>query len=95
MNLCLLLVSACHPSKCLVVILLPSCDKSESAGTGYIKTEDMRRMLHNLGLRLSYKHVKDLCTHVAETTGNIGSGRSSRADRIYYRQLTDQVVDAE
>lgn len=62
-------------------------------GTGYIKTEDMRRILHNLGLRLSYRQVKDLCTYVAETTSNTGSSRSSRADRIYYRQLTDQPVE--
>ena len=62
-------------------------------GTGYIKTEDMRRILHNLGLRLSYRQVKDLCTYVAETTSNTGSSRSGRADRIYYRQLTDQPVE--
>ena len=62
-------------------------------GTGYIKTEDMRRILHNLGVRLSYRQVKDLCTYVAETTSNTGSTRSSRADRIYYRQLTDQLVE--
>lgn len=62
-------------------------------GTGYIKTEDMRRILHNLGVRLSYRQVKDLCTYVAETTSNTGSSRSSKADRIYYRQLTDQPVE--
>ena len=63
------------------------------AGTGYVKTDDMRRIWHNLGLRLSYKQVKDLCTYVAEATGNTGSSRSSRGDRILYRQLTDRLVD--
>lgn len=64
-------------------------------GTGYIKSEDMRRILHNLGLRLSYRQVKDLCTYVAETTGNAGGTRSNRADRIFYRQLTDRAADEE
>ena len=76
-------------ASCIFLLSLGAC----SAGTGYIKTEDMRRILHNLGLRLSYRQVKDLCTYVAETTSNTGSSRSSRADRIYYRQLTDQPVE--
>lgn len=64
---------------------------SFGAGTGYIKIEDMRKMLHNLGLRLSYRHVKDLCGHVAETTA--ASSRSNRTDRIFYRQITDTSAD--
>ena len=57
-------------------------------GTGYIKTEDMRRILHSLGMRMSYRQVKDLCSLVAEITG---SSSRSRTDRVYYRQLTDKV----
>lgn len=59
------------------------------AGTGYIKTDDMRKILHNVGLRLSYRQVKELCAYVAETTGNAVSSRSNRTDRIFYRQITD------
>jgi hypothetical protein len=76
-------------ASCIFLLSLGAC----FTGTGYIKTEDMRRILHNLGLRLSYRQVKDLCTYVAETTSSTGSSRSSRADRIYYRQLTDQPVE--
>ena len=53
----------------------------------------MRKILHNLGLRLSYRQVKELCAHVAETTGNTGSSRTSRTDRIFYRQITDTTAD--
>lgn len=82
---------ALHESfmSCIFLLSLGAC----FAGTGYIKTEDMRRILHNLGLRLSYRQVKDLCNYVAETTSSTASSRSSRADRIYYRQLTDQPVE--
>ena len=61
------------------------------AGTGYIKIDDMRKILHNLGLRLSYRQVKELCAHVAEATAV--SSRSNRTDRIFYRQITDSSAD--
>ena len=55
------------------------------AGTGYIKLEDMRRIVHNLGHDLSYRFVKDLCASVAEATA---TGSRDRADRIRYTVLT-------
>ena len=61
------------------------------AGTGYMKIDDMRKILHNLGLRLSYRQVKELCAHVAEATA--ASSRSNRTDRIFYRQITDTSAD--
>lgn len=61
-----------------------------SVGTGYIKSEDMRRILHSLGRQMSYRQVKDLCSFVAEVTCSTSSSRS-RNDRILYRQLTDKV----
>lgn len=64
-----------------------------NAGCGYIKTDDMRRVLHNLGLRLSYRQVKDLCAYVAEVTSNTGISRTSRTDRISYRQITHVSAD--
>lgn len=57
-------------------------------GAGYIKVEDVRRIIGNLGRCLSHRAVKDLCTNVADTTGR------HRGERVYYRDLTDTEVPA-
>jgi Ca2+-binding EF-hand superfamily protein len=56
------------------------------AGTGYIRVEDLRRILHNLGAALPNWLVKELTTNVADTSSR------HRADRVYYRDLTDKEV---
>ncbi len=59
----------------------------DRTGCGYIKVEDMRRLLHSLGLGLPYRAVKDLAS-VAQEVSAMRGGHSS-SDRIYYRDLTD------
>eukprot|EP00243_Klebsormidium_subtile_P011602 TRINITY_DN6651_c0_g1_i2.p2 TRINITY_DN6651_c0_g1~~TRINITY_DN6651_c0_g1_i2.p2 ORF type:complete len:237 (+),score=107.62 TRINITY_DN6651_c0_g1_i2:684-1394(+) len=60
-------------------------DKSKS---GYLKADDLKRILHNLNKFLSQRHVKDLVTSALSET------RSARDDRIAYRDLTDVEVSA-
>lgn len=54
-----------------------------SAGVGYIKTDDLRKILHNLGAGLPHWLVKDLIYNVVDMT------RRGRTDRVYYQSITD------
>ena len=63
------------------------------AGTGYIRCEDLRRIVHNLGRSLAYRSVKELVATVAEGLAATTSGGSRhKADRVYYRQLLPEHV---
>lgn len=53
------------------------------SGAGYIRTDDLRKILHNLGSGLPNWLVKELTSNVADLA------RRGRPDRIYYRDLTD------
>ena len=58
------------------------------AGTGYLRVDDLRRIINNLGLSLSLRTVKELCLNVA---GGSPSSKT-RSDRVYYRDVTDKEV---
>ncbi len=62
-------------------------------GCGYIKVDDLRRIINNLGHALSPRTVKELCLNVAGGGGGSSSSRG-RADKVYYRDMTDTEVDA-
>lgn len=53
------------------------------AGTGYLKVDDMKTLLHSLGLSMSHRLVRELTSSVAD---------SRRTDRIYYRELTEAEI---
>ncbi|EIE19235.1 hypothetical protein COCSUDRAFT_49062 [Coccomyxa subellipsoidea C-169] len=57
---------------------------------GYIKVDDLRRIVANLGHALSLRTVKELCLNVAGAPSS-SAGRA-RQDRIYYRDITDREV---
>ena len=56
------------------------------AGTGYLKVDDLRRIIENLGKSLSHRTIKDLCLYA------IGTSARHWADRIHYRDLTDKEI---
>ena len=60
------------------------------AGCGYIKVDDLRRIVTNLGHALSLRTVKELCLNVAGAPSS-SAGRA-RPDRVYYRDITDKEV---
>lgn len=51
----------------------------DKTGTGYLRVEDMRRIMHNLGAGLPHRAVRGLVHGVADPTGGW------RGERIYYR----------
>jgi len=55
----------------------------QCTGAGYIKLDDLRRLLHALGAGLPQWLVKELTSNVADLA------RRGRPDRVYYRDLTD------
>ena len=57
-----------------------------ASGVGYIKLEDLRRLLHGLNVGLPQWLVKELTSNVADLA------RRGRPDRVYYRDLTDVEV---
>ncbi|GAX85276.1 hypothetical protein CEUSTIGMA_g12695.t1, partial [Chlamydomonas eustigma] len=73
-------------------ILLLAFRYLDRTGCGYIKTDDMRRFLHQLGLDLSYRAVKELALAGQEVSTQAAAAKGSphsTSDRIYYRDLTD------
>lgn len=52
--------------------------------TNYLKAEDLRRLLHCLGLQLSHRNVKDLVSCAISESGK------SRDERVMYRSFTDK-----
>ena len=59
----------------------------DKSGCGYIKVDDMRRLLHNLGAGLPHRLVKDLASVAADTSG----GSRGRGERVYYREIADKM----
>lgn len=57
-----------------------------AAGVGYFRVEDLKQLLHSLGIGLCARTVKELCTFAADLR---------RSDRIYYRDLTDSRADGK
>jgi len=53
----------------------------DRAGCGYIKCDDLRRLLHNIGSCLAPRVVRDLVSGVAN---------KEKQDRVYYQSLTDK-----
>lgn len=51
----------------------------DKTGTGYLRVEDLRRIIHNLGAGLSHRSVKALVHGVADPQG------AWRGERVYYR----------
>lgn len=68
---------SCSILRCVILALTP-------AGAGYLKTEDVRRICHNLGLGLTHRIVKELCTNAGHNSN------SSKSDRIDYKHLTQE-----
>eukprot|EP00879_Flechtneria_rotunda_P021247 GHRR01022384.1.p1 GENE.GHRR01022384.1~~GHRR01022384.1.p1 ORF type:complete len:131 (-),score=13.43 GHRR01022384.1:1418-1810(-) len=59
---------------------LPVCHRYfDKTGTGYLRVEDLRRIIHNLGECLPHRSVKALVHGVADPGG------SWRGERVYYR----------
>lgn len=59
----------------------------DRTGVGYIRSEDLRRLLLSLGLGLSVRVVKDLVERVADPSGR------HKGERVYYRDLVDKEVE--
>eukprot|EP00210_Caulerpa_lentillifera_P004751 g4535.t1 len=57
----------------------------DRAGCGYIKCDDMRRLLHNLGSCLAPRVVREL-VHGAAAIGK----EKHKFDRVYYKYFTDK-----
>ena len=55
-----------------------------TAGTGYLRVDDVKVLLHALGLCMSHRMVRELTSAVAD---------SRRPDRIYYKELTETEVN--
>lgn len=53
----------------------------DKTGTGYLRVEDLRRIVHNLGAGLSHRSVKTLVQGVADPQGGW------RGERVYYRSV--------
>ena len=60
-----------------------TCGRVRCTGVGYIKVDDLRRLLHALGEGLPQWLVKELTSNVTDLA------RRGRPDRVYYRDLTD------
>eukprot|EP00803_Ostreobium_quekettii_P002366 evm.model.scf_336.5 EVM.evm.TU.scf_336.5 scf_336:60598-75964(-) len=63
----------------------------DRTGCGYIKSEDLRRMLHNLGRSMPPRTVRDLVANVVDRS----SRYKDRDTRVYYRDLTDKEIVEE
>jgi hypothetical protein len=57
---------------------------------GYLKSDDIRRLLHCLGKFLSHRNVKDIVACAVSE-----SSKSSRDDRIVYRNFTEKEVEVD
>lgn len=60
----------------------------DRAGCGYIKCDDLRRLLHNLGCCLAPRVVRELVHGAA-------AANKEKHDRVFYRNLTDKNRPAE
>ncbi|XP_024390873.1 uncharacterized protein [Physcomitrium patens] len=57
---------------------------------GYLKSDDLRRLLHSLGKFLSHRNVKDIVACAVTE-----SSKSSRDDRVVYRTFTEKEVEVD
>ena len=66
----------------------------DRGGCGYIKGDDLKRLLGSLGIALPHSTVKDLVSAAVDASSRSSSGRGGggSSDRIYYRDLTDVEV---
>jgi len=53
----------------------------DKTGTGYLRCEDLRRIVHNLGLQLPHRRVRTLVLGVSELTGRF------KGERVMYKEL--------
>jgi len=70
-------------------LLLAYCyfDKNK---VGYLKSDDIRRLLHSLGMFLSHRIVKELVVSAV-----LESNKSARNDHITYRCFTEKEVEVD
>eukprot|EP00803_Ostreobium_quekettii_P006031 evm.model.scf_3803.1 EVM.evm.TU.scf_3803.1 scf_3803:4028-11146(+) len=61
----------------------------DRTGCGYIRCEDLRRMLHNLGRSVPPRTVRELVANVADRSMRY----KEREPRVYYRDLTDKEIE--
>jgi hypothetical protein len=57
------------------------CRYFDKTGTGYLRVEDLRRILHNLDQGLPHRAIKALVAAVADPHG------AYRGERVYYRYV--------
>ncbi|KAL4853770.1 Cell cycle and apoptosis regulator protein 2 [Chlorella vulgaris] len=60
----------------------------DKTGSGYILTDDLRRLLEGLGLALHHAVVKELCVNVADVSGKY------KNERVHYMSLCETEVAA-
>ena len=63
-----------------------TCGHVQCPGVGYIKLDDLRRLLHALGAGLPQWLIKELTSNVTDLA------RRGRPDRVYYRDVTDAEI---
>lgn len=66
-----------------------ACRYFDRTGCGYIKCEDLCRMLHNLGRSMPPRTIRELVANVADRSMRY----KEREPRVYYRDLTDKEID--
>lgn len=60
----------------------------DKTGAGYIRTDDLRRLLDLLGLALHHSVAKELCLNVSDTSGR------HKNERVHYIPLCEVEADA-
>lgn len=63
----------------------------DKTGCGYIKADDLRRLLHNLGRCMAPRCVRELVSAVVDRSTRY----KERDSRVYYRDLTDKEITDE
>mmetsp|Transcript_19965 Transcript_19965/g.43457 ORF Transcript_19965/g.43457 Transcript_19965/m.43457 type:complete len:427 (-) Transcript_19965:375-1655(-) len=66
----------------------------DRGGSGYIKAEDMRRLVHTLGLHLSQRAARDLVKAGCDASTSGSSQSHAGSDRLYYKDLAVKEVDS-
>lgn len=70
---------SCTLTACCLLPPCAACRYFDKTGTGYLRVEDLRRILHNLGHSLPHRAIKALAQGVADPHGGW------RGERVYYR----------
>eukprot|EP00955_Chlamydomonas_euryale_P005978 63723-Chlamydomonas_euryale.AAC.1 len=71
------------PLRPTLAVRLFTCRFFDRGGSGYLRTDDLKRILHAVGLQLPHRAVKALVAAAAAGGGGAGS------DRVHYRALCD------